>query len=141
MAPRDTRTGHVLEQMILPSLEYGGYTYESQVNIGDRFGGGRHVVDALAKDSQGNKIIVSLKWQQTSGTAEQKVPYEAMCLAEAILSSGEEYKKAYLVLGGEGWKLREFYTGGGLDKHLSYSNLVDIVTIEGFIAMANQGDL
>ena len=44
-------------------------------------------------------------------------------------------------MGGEGWKLREFYTGGGLDKHLSYSNLVDIVTLEGFIAMANQGDL
>ena len=127
--------------MILPSLEYGGYTYESQVNIGDRFGGGRHVVDALAKDSQGNKIIVSLKWQQTSGTAEQKVPYEAMCLAEAILSSGEEYKKAYLVLGGEGWKLREFYTGGGLDRHLHYSDLVDIVTLEGFIARANQGNL
>ena len=141
MGPRDTRTGHVLEQMILPSLEYGGYTYESQVNIGDRFGGGRHVVDALAEDSQGNKIIVSLKWQQTSGTAEQKVPYEAMCLAEAILSNSEEYKKAYLVLGGEGWKLREFYTGGGLDRHLQHSDLVDIVTLEGFIARANQGTL
>jgi len=141
MVPRDTRTGHVLEQMILPSLEYGGYTYESQVNIGDRFGGGRHVVDALAKDSQGNKIIVSLKWQQTSGTAEQKVPYEAMCLAEAILSNREEYKKAYLVLGGEGWKLRDFYTGGGLDRHLQYSDLVDIVTLEWFIAKANQGEL
>lgn len=141
MGPRDTRTGHVLEQMILPSLEYGGYTYESQVNIGDRFGGGRHVVDALAEDSQGNKIIVSLKWQQTSGTAEQKVPYEAMCLAEAILSNSEEYKKAYLVLGGEGWKLREFYTGGGLDRHLQYSDLVDIVTLEWFIAKANQGEL
>ncbi len=141
MVSRDTRTGYVLEQMILPSLVYGGYKYESQVNIGDRFGGGRHVVDALAEDSQGNKIIVSLKWQQTSGTAEQKVPYEAMCLAEAILSNQSEYKKAYLVLGGEGWKLRDFYTGGGLDRHLRYNNLVDIITLEGFIAKANQGDL
>lgn len=141
MVPRDTRTGHVLEQMILPSLEYGGYTYETQVNIGDRLGGGRHVVDALAEDSQGKKTIISLKWQQTSGTAEQKVPYEAMCLAEAILSNREEFKKAYLVLGGEGWTLREFYTGGGLDRHLQHSNLVDIVTLEWFIAKANQGAL
>ncbi len=141
MAPRDTRTGYVLEQMIIPSLEHGGYTYEPQYNIGRRLGGGKHVVDVLAKDSEGNKIIISLKWQQVSGTAEQKVPFEAMCLAETILSSQDAYKKAYLVLGGEGWRLREFYTGGGLDKHLSYSNLVDIVTLEGFIAQANQGEL
>ncbi len=141
MVPRDTRTGYVLEQMIIPSLEHGGYTYEPQYNIGHRLGGGRHVVDVLAKDSEGNKIIISLKWQQVSGTAEQKVPFEAMCLAETILSSQDAYKKAYLVLGGEGWRLRDFYTGGGLDKHLSYSNLVDIVTLEGFIAKANQGEL
>jgi len=141
MVPRDTRTGYVLEQMIIPSLEHGGYTYEKQYNIGTRLGGGRHVVDVLAKDSEENKIIISLKWQQVSGTAEQKVPFEAMCLAETILSSQDAYKKAYLVLGGEGWRLRDFYTGGGLDKHLSYSNLVDIVTLEGFIAKANQGEL
>jgi len=79
--------------------------------------------------------------KRNSGTAEQKVPYEAMCLAEAILSNREEFKKAYLVLGGEGWTLREFYTGGGLDRHLQHSNLVDIVTLEWFIAKANQGAL
>ncbi len=141
MVPRDTRTGYVLEQMIIPSLAHGGYSYEAQYNIGHRLGGGRHVVDVLAKDSERNKIIISLKWQQVSGTAEQKVPFEAMCLAETILSSQGAYKKAYLVLGGEGWRLRDFYTGGGLDKHLSYSNLVDIVTLEGFIARANQGNL
>ncbi len=141
MVPRDTRTGLVLEQMILPSLTHGGYTYETQVNIGLRLGGGRHVVDVLACENAGNKIIISLKWQQVSGTAEQKVPFEAMCLAETILSSDNDYQKAYLVLGGGGWKLRDFYTGGGLDRHLRYSNLVDILTLEDFIAKANQGNL
>ncbi len=61
MVPRDTRTGYVLEQMIIPSLKHGGYTYEPQYNIGRRLGGGKHVVDVLAKDSVGNKIIISLK--------------------------------------------------------------------------------
>ncbi len=92
-----------------------GYTYEPQYNIGSRLGGGNHVVDVLAKDSEGNIIIISLKWQQVSSTAEQKVPFEAMCLAETILSSQDAYKKAYLVLGGEGWRLRDFYAGGGLE--------------------------
>lgn len=141
MVPRDTSTGLVLEQMILPSLSHGGYTYETQINIGERLGGGRHVVDVLAEDSEGSKIIISLKWQQVSGTAEQKVPFEAMCLAETILASDNDYQKAYLVLGGGGWRLREFYTGGGLDRHLRYSTLVDILTLEEFIAKANQGNL
>jgi hypothetical protein len=141
MAPRDTSTGLVLEQMVLPSLGHGGYAYQTQVNIGSRFGGGRHIVDVVAEDSEGNKILISLKWQQVSGTAEQKVPFEAMCLAETILSGENEYKKAYIVLGGEGWRLRDFYTGGGLDRHLRYNNLVDIITLEGFIAKANQVEL
>jgi len=34
-------------------------------------------------------------------------PYEAMCLVEAILSNRGEYIKAYLVMGGEGWKLSQ----------------------------------
>lgn len=141
MAPRDTSTGWVLEQMILPSLYHGGYRYETQVYIGRRFGGGKHVVDVLAEDSQGHKIIISLKWQQVSGTAEQKVPFEAMCLAEAILTNKDTYQKAYLVLGGEGWKLRHFFIGGGLDRHLRYGELVNIITLENFIAQANQGNL
>ena len=48
---------------------------------------------------------------------------------------------AHLVLGGEGWKLRDFYTEGGLEKHLEYAGKVDILTLENFIARANQGQL
>ena len=37
---RDTRTGGVLEAMVLPALTRGGYTYKTQVNIGKRPGRG-----------------------------------------------------------------------------------------------------
>lgn len=141
MNPRRTTTGTVLEQMVLPALRHGGYTCETQVHIGTRLGGGKHIVDVLAKDAQGRKILISLKWQQVPGTAEQKVPFEAMCLADAVKSSEPEYSKAYLVLGGSGWKLRDFFIGGGLREHLRYSDLVDIVSLERFIGLANQGKL
>ena len=62
-----------MEAMILPALTRGGYTHEKQVRIGTRCGGGIHKVDAIAT-KQDEKILVSLKWQQTGGTAEQKVP-------------------------------------------------------------------
>ncbi len=95
----------------------------------------------IATAPDGKKHLISLKWQQVSGTAEQKVPFEAMCLTEAVRTSAGDYSSAYLVLGGPGWKLREFFTGGGLETHLRYGELVNIVTLEDFIATANRGRL
>ena len=138
MSPRDTTTGAVLEELILPALRHGGYTYEKQQHIGERLGGGRHIVDAVAHKDELD-ILVSLKWQQVSGTAEQKVPFEVICLAEAVEHG--TFEKAYLVLGGEGWKLRDFYTSGGLKHHLARTDSVDILTLEAFIARANQAQL
>lgn len=141
MSPRNTTTGAVLERMVLPALSHGGYKCQMHVHIGQRLGGGKHIVDVLAEDQDGRTFLISLKWQQVSGTAEQKVPFEAICLADAVMSSQGKYHKAYLVLGGGGWRLRDFFVGGGLRKHLRCSNLVNIVSLESFVAMANQGQL
>src|SRR5229473_3440724 len=111
MSPRNTRTGSVLEAMILPALKQGGYNHTTQQVIGRRFGGGRHIVDAIAEKGQ-ERFLISLKWQQTGGTAEQKVPFEVISLADVVLTG--EFAKAYLVLGGEGWTLRNFYIAGDL---------------------------
>jgi len=63
---RDTRTGGVLEAMVLPALRRGGYQYQTQVKCGQRIGGGTHKVDAGAEKG-GQRIVVSLKWQQVGG--------------------------------------------------------------------------
>lgn len=127
--------------MIVPSLVRGGYTPDKQVKVGLRLGGkGRHMVDASA-EKNGEKFLISLKWQQTSGTAEQKVPYEVMCLAEALLDNPGVFKKAYVVLGGDGWTLRDFYISGGLKKFMQGVDGVEVVALERFIAIANKGEL
>ena len=116
----------------------GGYEVSQQVHVGWRLGGGKHIVDAVAiKD--GLRILVSLKWQQVGGTAEQKVQFEVICLAEAVLTGG--YRQAYLVLGAEGWTLVDFYVSGELSNHLKDIDRVRIVTLENFIALANGGRL
>ncbi|HEX8457642.1 MAG TPA: PD-(D/E)XK nuclease superfamily protein [Pyrinomonadaceae bacterium] len=135
---RNTNTGGVLEQMVLPALERGGYRFRVRVNIGQRLGGGAHFVDALA-EKDGKTFLISSKWQQVSGTAEQKIPFEVICLAEALECTG--FEKSYLVLGGEGWKLRNFYTSGSLKKHLTNADKVEVVTLENFVARANRGEL
>ena len=93
----------------------------------------------LVTEKDGLQVLVSVKWQQVAGTAEQKVPFEVICLLDAVQNG--PYAKAYLVLGGEGWKLREFYVEGGLNRFLQSAEHVEIMTLEGFVARANQGQL
>src|SRR5713101_1640708 len=153
MSPRNTTTGGVLEAMVLPALKRGGYTYQLQQKVGERLGGGAHKVDVVA-EKEGKRYLVSLKWQQKGGTAEQKVPFEVICLATAVVAEG--YDGAFLVLGGvdsapgdrlakrkatQGWKLRNFFISGGLKGHLVHAEKVDIISLETFVARANQGKL
>jgi hypothetical protein len=140
MSPRDTRTGGVLEGMILPALKMGGYQYRIQAQVGTRPGGRQHKVDVVA-DKEGSAVLLSLKWQQVGGTAEQKVPFEIICLMDAIRQGAGKYNKAYVVLGGDGWTLRDFYVKGGLKAYLNYGGLVEILKLETFVALANQGKL
>ena len=138
MTPRNTNPGGVREAMVLPALTRGGYAHAKQVRIGQRCGGGIHKVDAVATKGD-DTILISLKWQQTGGTAEQKVPFEVMCLADAVRA--QHAGRAYLVLGGDGWTLRDYYTSGALVEHLIHANLVRVVTLEAFIRLANNGHL
>ena len=73
MSPRDTRTGGVLESMILPALAMGEYTYRTQVRIGIRPGGRRHNVDVIAEKAD-RSFLVSLKWQQVGGRQNKRSP-------------------------------------------------------------------
>lgn len=136
---RNTQTGKVLESMICPSLKMGGYELQMQVKIGLRPGGSGHFIDTIATKGD-NQFLISLKWQQVSGTAEQKVPFEVICLADA-LKENPQYNKAYLVLGGNGWRLKDWYTKDGLSEYISYQPNVVICLLEDFVALANSGQL
>ncbi len=138
MSRLNKNTGAVLEAMILPALARGGYACEAQVKIGKRCGGGIHKVDAIARNATAT-VLVSLKWQQTGGTTEQKVPFEVMCLADAVRAGAAD--RAFLVLGGDGWTLRDYYVSGALNEHLTHANLVRVVTLEAFIRLANNREL
>lgn len=139
---RKTKTGIVLEKMVLPALELGNYEYTKQKVIGERLNGRKHKVDILVTNKSGHQLLVSLKWQQVSGTAEQKIPYEVMCLHKALNNHGNNYKKAYIVLGGPGWTLREFYVNGGLKDYFKFNvDNICIIKLEDFIFKANSGKL
>ena len=144
---RNTTTGRVLEETVLPSLLKSGYNFTEQAQIGEKVNGRAHKVDVKVETQHGD-VLVSLKWQQTSGTAEQKVPFEVINLIHACKTYN--FSKAYLVLGGinskpgnrqGGWTLREWYLDGGLNEFLNHEKYVEILLPEDFIAKANRGIL
>jgi hypothetical protein len=124
--------------MVLPALARGGYSYRKQVIVGRRPSGRVHKVDLTAAKT-GEEFLISMKWQQTSGTAEQKVPFEIICLAEAIRET-PSYKRAYVVLGGTKWTLRDYYVEK-VQEHLVGTEAVKVLSLEGFVALANEGKL
>ena len=137
---RNTTTGKEFETLVKKSLENHGYHVAEQVQVGTRPNGSKHMIDLVAKKG-GISYLVSLKWQQTSGTAEQKVPYELICLSEALKQSRGAHKAAYLILGGDGWTLKEFYLSGGLNRHLSLDQPVQLLGLEAFLKLAKEEQL
>lgn len=131
-------TGHAMEEMVLPCLRRGGYLTERWRNVGEKPSGGKHLVDIVA-NKENKTVFVSLKWQQSRGSAEHKIPFEVICLQHAVEESENAVDTAYLVLGGEGWAMKEFWTKG-LREYLKM-NHVQVLGLEAFVAKANNGVL
>ena len=110
------------------------------MDVGTRFGVSRHRIDIHAEDKDGRIHLVSMKWQQVQGTAEQKIPFEIICLADLMIRD-ESYYKAYLVLGGDGWRYKDFYLSGRLKPYLANADMVNVVSLEQFVGLANMGKL
>ena len=127
---------------MLPALQLAGYQYEKQSCIGRVMGDRPYRADLLVHDrGSGRRIVVSLKWQQVAGTAEQKIPFEAIALLQLLESRACD--EAYLILGGTGWtpQLREFYLSGGLCRFIPEAKRVKIVGLEEFIKLVNNRQL
>lgn len=145
MTARNTGTGKVFEATVVPALELNGYDVKLQVLVGTTPNGKAHYVDAVVTTPGANpeEILVSNKWQQSPGTAEQKVPYEVIRLLHTMNEQKNpdgtpKYARAYLILGGDGWTLRDYFQSGELAKYITGSNRVKIVTTDRFLALANK---
>lgn len=106
MSSRDTTTGGNYEDQIQHLLETkSNHKVEPQVNVGRKRNGGKHVVDILLNGDE----LLSLKYQEVQGTAEEKIPFEMMKLQHMVIDGG--YKSATIVLAGpdKAWNWKEYY--------------------------------
>lgn len=127
---RDTTTGTNYEKSIYNLFEDNSIPFISQKVIGVKRNGRKHIVDMIV-----NNILISLKNQSVSGTAEEKVPFEFMKLQHAV--DDYEYDRAIIVLNGEtGWTWKEYYLSQEFKSAMKilYPN-VEIMSHQEFISL------
>lgn len=71
------------------SVSNAGKTFTASWEIYDEF------------DGNSRAILIS-KFQRTSGTTEEKIPFDVIRALE-VIASDNRYKKVWIVLGGTGW--------------------------------------
>lgn len=137
-----TKTGSTLEAGVEAVLLNNSYAVKKQVVAGTKPGGGRHRVDIVGMRPNGSQFLVSLKWQQTAGSAEEKIPFEVIKLLHA-LRENPAYDKAYIVIGGSGFTsaLVEFYLSDEFRSYVRESEKIEILTLNDLMARANRGAL
>ncbi len=147
MSKTGVNTGQIFEQLFDNVLPRKGYRIipkkEYERFVPPSITGGRHIPDRVIETPDGQWLIISQKWQETSGTAEQKIPFEVIKLIHTLVSSNNRFPYAYLILGGEGWtpRLKEFYLNGGLSRYIVGHDLVRIVNSDQFLALVNRNRL
>ena len=125
-ASRQTdKTGKDFEYLCEHLASLKGCDVEEQVNIGLRPTGGAHNTDLIVDGT-----IVSLKYQDVAGTAEEKIPYEQMCLQHGCFTYG--YDSAIIVLAGPGWKHIDGYREGVFNTRMHTPN-VKVMNFDEFL--------
>ena len=135
---RNTNTRDVLEAMIEDSLGKGGYDFQKKMTIDRRLGGGKFSADYIAYKDECT-IVITAKWQETSGSAENKIPYDYMCLAD-VIQKNDDLTKGYLVLGGDGWSKDDFFINE-LKFWINIEADVKVMKLSKFVVSSNLGRL
>ena len=138
---RDTTTGSAYEEIIEVCLKRNSkknnFSAKPQQNVGAKPTGGSHRVDweLIDNDDENIRGLVSCKYQETSGTAEEKVAYEIIKLLHTM-KIDPRYKYGWIVLGGEGMTMgmRAFLTNEVSEWIPSMKGKVSVMTTDQFIS-------
>lgn len=123
-----TNSGKAAENVIAATLDQRGFTYERQFEIGSGIYDSPTRVDFFVHDVPGfgGGLILESKWQDTSGTADEKLPFLVANIKERypcptiVVLHGGGYRK-----GAEHWLRRQ--VGGSLFAVMGLEELVSFV--------------
>jgi hypothetical protein len=131
---KKSQAGRRFERCIFHALSEAGFQVQEQVPMGKRASSNRsHIIDFVATRHT-RRIIVSAKWQSSPGSTEDKVPWEVICM-DRTLKDSPEIVAGYVVLGGSGWKLRDYFCSEPFERDLPRDGRLAIVPLEKFLKL------
>jgi hypothetical protein len=158
--PKRKSSGQMLEDLVVPYLQRVPelYSFDTKKYVCCKPNGRKMVTDIIAVDrTKPGAILISAKWQEVGGTAEEKIAYEICMLlhaierrTEATALVGYPIRKAYLVLGGsdrnldqgtDGWTIRQWLIEGGLKPWIKYDGLVELIRPDDLCGRISRGKL
>jgi hypothetical protein len=143
-APRDTAPGHAsMNVTVLRACRQGGYGILQDRRFTSL--AGREFRAHDVRKAQEPSIIVKPMWQESKGSAQEKVPYNILhlgWLAHQGYLDGS-VARAYLVLGGVGWDdgLYRAYLTGKYNAFIHNGGRVCVVGLDEFLRLAQDGML
>lgn len=123
-------------------LRTTGWRIRRNYPLSDSPKGGSLRADIMATSEILHKrIAVYPRWQATSGTAEEKLPFQLIKVQIAAELRPDILAAAYFVLEGNGWSWREYYLSNDLNRHLRISLPVHCVSLSELENRAANGQL
>jgi hypothetical protein len=140
---RGTRSGSTLDAAIEATLTRNGFGIEKQKYISMRPNGDRHKVDIAVTRPNGTKFLVSLKWQEVGGIAEEKIFLEVIKLLHVLRENGGLYDKTYIVSEATGFSegMLNLYETGQYRMCPVESDKIEVLQMNEAIRRANRAAL
>lgn len=134
-------SGQIFEEQVIAVLKGNGWEFSKKVRLGNRLGKeSKFEVDILAGIGP-RTIAVSCKYQDTPGTAIDKIPYEYMSMLHAMETHA--IARGFIVVFGKELEDHYFLTEGlnELANYMRISPSLKIVTLREFQSLINTGEI
>lgn len=132
-APRQTEAGHLSMEQIVEKAIAGLRGAIGRDATLTTFLGFDYKVEFVLQRLSGERVPVKLVYQDSSGSAEQKMPYHMLAMGQGVREA-HDIQHGYIVLGGDGWTRKDALIAGRFHPFLVGTEGVRIETLEGFVA-------
>lgn len=123
-------SGKIFEKQVKRLLELRGWECDPNYVIGKRLGkDSDHRIDIVAGNDS-SCLLISCKYQDTAGTAIDKIPYEYMCLLKEV--EHRNLTGAYIVVFGKELQDQKLLSDSGLLELAAYMRVSPKVKIISF---------